>query len=68
MRQGTETLLWCVLCQESKPEEFSMERPTLPTMDVSSKWLQAVVLTFLFGFAILGYLAIRSVRAVALER
>ena len=28
-------------------------------MDVSSKWLQAVVLTFLFGFAILGYLAIR---------
>src|SRR6187455_3428368 len=36
-----------------------MERPTLPTMDVSSKWLQAVVLTFLFGFAILGYLAIR---------
>ena len=36
-----------------------MERPTLPKMDVSSKWLQAVVLTFLFGFAILGYLAIR---------
>ena len=28
-------------------------------MDVSSKWLQAVVLTFLFGFAILGYLALR---------
>jgi hypothetical protein len=36
-----------------------MERPTLPKMDVSSWWLQAVVLTFLFGFAILGYLAIR---------
>lgn len=36
-----------------------MERPTLPKMDVSSRWLQAVVLTFLFGFAILGYLAIR---------
>ena len=36
-----------------------MERPTLPRMDVSSWWLQAVVLTFLFGFAILGYLAIR---------
>ena len=31
----------------------------LPKMDVSSWWLQAVVLTFLFGFAILGYLAIR---------
>lgn len=26
-----------------------MERPTLPKMDVSSWWLQAVVLTFLFG-------------------
>ena len=36
-----------------------MERPTLPKMDVSSWWLQAVILTFLFGFAILGYLAIR---------
>ena len=36
-----------------------MERPTLPKMDVSPWWLQAVVLTFLFGFAILGYLAIR---------
>ncbi|HEY6507346.1 MAG TPA: hypothetical protein VIY56_04995, partial [Vicinamibacterales bacterium] len=28
-------------------------------MDVSSWWLQAVVITFLVGFAILGYLAIR---------
>ena len=36
-----------------------MERTTLPKMDVSSWWLQAVVITFLFGFAILGYLAIR---------
>ncbi len=36
-----------------------MERPALAKMDVSSWWLQAVVLTFLFGFAILGYLAIR---------
>src|SRR6187401_3220628 len=43
-----------------RPEpEYIMERPTSPKMDVSSWWLQAVVLTFLFGFAILGYLAIR---------
>ena len=36
-----------------------MERLAIPKMDVSSWWLQAVVLTFLAGFAILGYLAIR---------
>jgi nitric oxide reductase subunit B len=39
-----------------------MERPTLPKMDVSSWWLQAVVLTFIVGFGILGYLAIRIYR------
>ena len=31
-------------------------------MDVSSWWLQAVVLTFILGFGILGYLAIRIYR------
>ena len=36
-----------------------MERPTRRTMDVSSWWLQGIVLTFILGFGILGYLAIR---------
>jgi nitric oxide reductase subunit B len=39
-----------------------MERQTRKTMDVSSWWLQAVVLTFIIGFGILGYLAIRIYR------
>ena len=39
-----------------------MERPARRTMDVSSWWLQAVVLTFVLGFGILGYLAIRIYR------
>ncbi len=39
-----------------------MEPPTRRTMDVSSSWLQGVVLTFIFGFGILGYLAIRIYR------
>ena len=38
-----------------------MDRRTA-TMDVSSWWLQAVVLTFIIGFGILGYLAIRIYR------
>ena len=36
-----------------------MDRRNRVTMDVSSWWLQAVVLTFIIGFGILGYLAIR---------
>ena len=39
-----------------------MERQNRITMDVSSWWLQAVVLTFIVGFGILGYLAIRIYR------
>ena len=39
-----------------------MDRRNRVTMDVSSWWLQAVVLTFIIGFGILGYLAIRIYR------
>jgi len=28
-------------------------------MVISPRWMQAIILTFLFGFAVLGYLAIR---------
>ena len=36
-----------------------MERLTAPRRELSSRWLQSIALTFLFGFGILGYLAIR---------
>ena len=39
-----------------------MERLTAPRVEFSSRWIQSIVLTFLFGFAILGYLAIRIYR------
>lgn len=36
-----------------------MDQLARERMTVSPRWMQAIVLTFLFGFAILGYLAIR---------
>src|SRR6187455_2783078 len=36
-----------------------MSVPARSPMVVSPRWLQVVLLTFLFGFAILGYLALR---------
>ena len=36
-----------------------MKQYTAPKMDLSPWWLQLIVLTFLLGFGILGYLAIR---------
>ena len=39
-----------------------MEQPAAPTVDFAPRWIQSIVLTFIFGFAVLGYLAIRIYR------
>ena len=39
-----------------------MEQRAAPTVDFASRWVQGIIVTFIFGFAILGYLAIRIYR------
>ena len=39
-----------------------MEQPPAPKVEFASRWIQSIVLTFIFGFGILGYLAIRIYR------
>ena len=39
-----------------------MKQRTAPQVEFASRWIQGIVLTFIVGFAILGYLAIRIYR------
>ena len=39
-----------------------MKQPTASQVEFASRWVQGIVLTFIVGFAILGYLAIRIYR------